>query len=68
MVDVLVRNTLREINVKNVSMDIAIGQSAINALSSIMATLIAKNVNVIWTIRRAMNVMLKLENVHVKKT
>jgi hypothetical protein len=68
MVDVLVRNTLREINVKNVSMDIPIGQSATSALSSIMATLIAKNVNVIWTIRRAMNVMLKLENVHVKKT
>jgi len=49
-------------NVTNVAQDIIIIQLVTSVLSSGGAILLAKNVNVIWTIQRAMNVMLQLEN------
>jgi hypothetical protein len=49
--DVLANSMLQEINVRNVPLDMTISLNAISALLSIMAILIAKNVNVICTIQ-----------------
>jgi hypothetical protein len=49
--DVLANSMLQEINVRNVPLDMTISLNATSALLSIMAILIAKNVNVICTIQ-----------------